>query len=235
MIEPEAVIDPEAVPPTARTRRHRRAVVAGVTLLAVVAGALALGGGSPEAKPLALMAGNGAGGAESMAAKTGAPAPVAPALGMAADSRSALYPYGGWGLKFEVEGTLPELPDHAAAWNVNGPDLDRAAVVRIADALGVQGTPVQRDGGWFVETGDWILNAFGGATLGKGAGWSINLYRNHHDGRPKGAAGNDAPSGPAISRDDAERRVRDLLDRMGAPRASWKVENTDTEIGIGWA
>ena len=236
MIEPEAVIDPEAVPPAPQSRQRRRAIVAGVTLLAVIAGAIAVAGGGSgsEPKPLALMAGNGAGfGAETMAARSGSPEPsVAPAQGAAADSRAALYPYGGWGLKFEVEGRLPDLPDHARVWRVNGPALDRAAVTRIADALDVQGTPVQRDGGWFVESGDWTLNAFGGEASGKGGPWYVNLYRGRFDGQRVDTA----PAGPAISRAEAERRVLDLLDRMGAPRASWKVETTtDAEIGIGWA
>jgi hypothetical protein len=231
------VIDPEAVPPAPPARRHRRAVVAGVTLLAVVAGgiAVAFDGNGSDAKPLALMAGNGVGGgAETMAAQSDAKMSAAPAVG-AAGSRSALYPYGGWGLKFEVEGELPELPDHAAAWRVNTPLLDRATLVRIAEALGVPGTPVQRDGGWFVDGGDWTLSAFGGDAMGKGGAWYLNLYRSRFDGRPDDAAGHDAPTGPAIPRADAERRVLELLDRMGAPRASWAVETTDTEIGVGWA
>ena len=233
------MIEPEAAPPAPRSRRHRRAVVAGVTLLAVVAGglAIALDGGS-EAKPLALMAGNGAGAkGESMAAQTGAPAPLAPALGAAADARSSTYPSrGGWGLKFEVDGSLPELPDRADAWRVNGPNLDRPVLERIAGALGVTGTPVQRDGGWFVDGGGWTLSAFGGDAMGKGGPWYVNLYRGRNDGRPDDAAGNEPPAGPAIARADAERRVQELLDRMGAPRASWKVETTDTEIATGgWA
>ena len=237
MNEPEAMLDPEAAAPAPRSRR-RRAIVAGVTLLAVVAGGIAVAIDDPEAKPLALLAGNGAGGkAENMTAQAGAPAPMAPALGTAADARSSYYPYpGGWGMKFEVEGTLPELPDHAAAWRVNGPNLDRAALERIAGALGVTGTPVQRDGGWFVDGGDWTLSAFGGDAMGKGGPWYVNLYRSRYDGRADDAAGNEPPAGPAISRADAERRVQELLDRMGAPRSSWKVETTDTEIATGgWA
>lgn len=234
MIETEAVIDPEAVPPTLPSRPRRRAVVAGVTLLAVVAGAIAVAGGGSgsDPKPLALMAGNGAGfGAEALAARNGIPAPaVAPSQDSAAGGRAAIYPSGGWGLKFEVEGELPDLPDHAPAWRVDGPGLDRAAVVRIADALHIEGTPLPRDGGWFVESGDWTLNAFGGEASGKGGAWYVNLYRNRFDGQSV-----DAPAGPAISRAEAEQRVRDLLDRMGAPRVSWKVETTDTEIGKGWA
>ena len=234
MIETEAVTDPEAVPPTMPSRRRRQAVVTGVTLLAVVAAAIAVAGGGSgsDPKPLALMAGNGAGfGAETMAARDGGPTPaVAPSQDSAAGSRAAIYPYGGWGLKFEVEGDLPDLPDHAPAWRVDGPDLDRAAVTRIADALGVQGTPVQRDGAWFVESGDWTLNAFGGEASGKGGAWYVNLHPSRYDGRSA-----DAPAGPAISGPEAGQRVLDLLDRMGAPRATWKVETSDTEIGIGWA
>lgn len=225
------MIEPEAAPPAPPDRRHRRAVVAGVTLLAVVAGGLAgaFNGDGPEAKPLALLAGNGtAGGAETMAALD-TKMPGAPASGAPDASRRSSAPYGGWGLTFEVEGDLPDLPDHAAAWRVNTPGLDRAALARIAEALGVQGTPVERDGGWFVENGDWTLSAYGGDAMGKGGAWYVNLYRRS-DGRT-----DDTPAGPAVSRSDAERRVLDLLDRMGAPRAAWKIETTDTEIGVGWA
>ncbi|HEV8627974.1 MAG TPA: hypothetical protein VG034_26360 [Acidimicrobiia bacterium] len=239
MIELDAVIEPEAVPPAGEPRRRCRAVVVGATLLALLAGgiAVAAGGGRSEPKPLALMAGNGAGfGAETMAARSGSPAPAtAPAQGEAADSRAAIYPYGGWGIKFEVEGQLPDLPDHAAAWRVNGPTLDRAAIARIAEALYVEGTPVQRDGGWFVDGGDWTLSAFGGDASGKGGPWSINLYRNRFNGQPDDAARDTASTGPAISRTEAEQRVGDLLDRMDAPVASWRFVTTETEIGVGWA
>ena len=234
------MIEPEAAPPAPHSRQRRRAAVAGMALLALVAGAVAVAGGGsgPDPEPLALMAGNGAGfGAETMADRRGSPVPaVAPAQDAALDghpgagSRAAIYPSGGWGLKFEVEGELPQLPDQAPAWRVDGPEFDRATVVRIADALDVEGTPVQRDGGWFVESADWTLNAFGGEASGKGSAWYVNLYRNRFDGQPIAP-----PAGQAISPAEAEQRVRDLLGRMGAPQASWKVETTDTEIGTGWA
>jgi hypothetical protein len=225
-MEDVAMIEPEAVPPTPSPRRRRLAVLAGVTALAVVAGGIAIAGGGGHSEPkLALMAGNGAGGgAETMAARNGSPEPaLAPAQGAAADSKAAVYPYGGWGMKFEVEGQLPDLPDHAAAWRINGPELDRAAVTRIAEALEMQGTPVQRDGGWFVEAGEWTLSAYGGDAFA-----SINLYRSHPDRRDA------PPAGTAISRAEAEERVRNLLDRMGAPAASWTFEITETEIGPVW-
>jgi len=235
VIELEAVIEPEAGGPTPSPRRRRLAVLAGVTVLAVVAGGIAVaGGGRSEPRPLALMAGNGAGsGAETMAARAGGAAPaVAPAQGAAADSKAAIYPYGGWGMKFEVEGQLPDLPDHAAAWRVNGPALDRPAIARIAEALGVNGTPVQRDGGWFLDNGDWTLYASGDPS-GMPGPWSISLYRSRVDGLDASAA--DAAAGPAIAKEDAERRVRELLDRMHAPSATWTFDTTETEIGVGWA
>ncbi|HEV7863381.1 MAG TPA: hypothetical protein VGR20_11790, partial [Acidimicrobiia bacterium] len=179
------MIEPEAVPPAPRTHHRRRAVVAGMTLLAVVTGgvAMAASGRRPEAKPLALMAGNGTG-TEKMAA----PAAAGAAL---ADSRSsAPYPsggFGGWGLQFTVDGALGDLPGVAAAWTVSGPALDQAALARIVGALGLTGSPVQRDGGWFLDGGDWSLNAFPG-----GDTWSVNFYRTRYDGRPDDATGSSA-------------------------------------------
>ena len=236
MIEPEAVIDSEAVAPAPASGRRRQAVVAGVTLLALLAGGIAVagGGGRSEPKPLALMAGSGAGrGTETMAARSDG-ATVAPAaLGAPGDSRAAMYPSGGWGLKFEVEGQLPDLPDRAAAWRVNGPALGRATIARVAEALGLTGDPVERDGLWLVDDGDRTLNANGDPS-GRRGPWSINLYRSP-GGVPSTVTPDDTPAGPALSKADAERRVRDLLDRMGAPAATWRVETTETEIGVGWA
>jgi hypothetical protein len=263
------VIEPEPVPPAPRRSRHRRVVMAGVTVLALVAGgvAVAAGGGRPTPAPLALMAGNGTG-----TEKAAAPAAATGAAGTAsADSRSfAPYANGGWGLTFKVDGTLPSLPDHAPAWNVSAPALDRATVARMAGALGVTATPTPRDGGWFADDGSWTLAAFPGQDM-----WSISYYRSSPGGPTDGAtpgsapgsasggssgsagprivsngsatsAGSSAPAsavagsgegpvGPALSRADAERRVRDLLDRMGAPAASWRIKTNETDIGVGWA
>ena len=157
-------------------------------------------------------------------------APTGSAGFASSDSRSAMpYPYWG-GLTFKVDGDLPELADHAPAWKATGPVLDRTAMARIADALGVSGTPVQRDGGWWVDGGDWTLNAFPGGDM-----WSVNLFRGRYDGRGDDAASAAAtPTGPALSRAQAESRVRDLIGRMDAPAGSWEVETAETEIGVGW-
>ncbi|HET9769950.1 MAG TPA: hypothetical protein VFS16_03595, partial [Acidimicrobiia bacterium] len=228
MIELEPEVGPPAPPPR---RPRRRLVLAGVTLLAVVAGGLAVAtaGDGTGSKPLALMATDGRGaGAEQTAA-------LAPASGgsVSADSglRSSVPYYGGWGMKFEVEGDLPELADHAAAWKASGPALDRAAVARIAGALGLAGSPVERDGGWWVDAGDWSLSAFPGEM------WSVNLFRGRFSGRADDAAigAGEDNVGPALSRPEAEARVRDLISRMGAPAGTWRAEITETEIGTGWA
>ncbi|MDQ1568122.1 MAG: hypothetical protein QOF96_3002, partial [Actinomycetota bacterium] len=258
------MIEPEAVPPAPRRSRHRRVVLAGVTMLAVVASgvAVAAGTGHPKPAPLALMAGNGNGTGTDRAAAPATPAAATAAGGLAsADSRSFAYPYGGWGLTFKVDGTLPSLPDHGAAWKVSAPALDPAAIARMAGALGVTATPAQRDGGWFADDGNWTLAAFPGEDM-----WSISYYRSSpgsptdgtaRDSAPSSATGSapapgpasgasagsglvsngsgEGPVGPALSRADAERRVRALLDRMGAPAASWRIETTETDIGVGWA
>ena len=220
------MIEPEAVAPAPRSRRHRQAVLAGVAALAVTAAGVAVvaGGGRAEPKPLALMAGAG----DSAPERTPAPAALPAVETASADSRAfAPYPYGGFGVTFRVDDKLPDLPGHAADWRVSGPVLDRAAVARIAGALGLAGTPVARDGGWSVDDGDRTLAA------NPAGGWSISYYRSRV-GPPDDAAAA-PPTGPALSPAEAERRVRDLVDRIGAPDGQWTVEVTETGIGVGWA
>jgi hypothetical protein len=224
VIEPD-LIEPEPVAAAPRQGRRRQAVLAGVTLLAVVAGGLALAGGSdrPKAAPLALLAGSGS---QSEARSLAAPAAATAGGAPAADAAIAPYPGGGWGLQFRVDGDLPDLGDHAAAWKVSGPALDRGAVARIAGALGVTGTTAARDGSWYVDDGARTV-----AATPAGDTWSVSYYPSHY---PDGEGAAD-PAGPALARAEVEPRVRDLLDRMGAPSADWQAEVTETEIGPGWA
>ena len=222
------VIEPEAVPVAPRRRGRRRAVVAGVALLALVGGGLAVAGGrGPKAAPLALMAGSGpVTEGRTMAAPAAATAGGGGvAVGAPAADGKALIGSGAgwWGLEFRVAGDLPDLGDHAAAWNVSGSPLDKTAVARIASALGVTGAPVARDGGWFVDNGDWTLAATPG-----GDTWSVSYYRS------KFAAADDA-AGATLSRAEAEQRVRDLIDRMGAPSSRWEAQVMETQVGPGWA
>ena len=224
------VIDPEPGPPGGSARR-RRALVAGVTVLALVAGGVAVtagrGGGSKPAR-LALLAGSGSPEGRSMAAAADSSAVgnALPAVAPA-DGKRLPYPIGGWGLTYKVAGDLPDLPDHAAAWHVSGPAIDEPAMARIAGALGVHGTPTARDGGWSVDGGDWTL-----AATPAGDTWSLSLYRSRF------AALDDAASpagGSGLTTAQAEQRVRDLIAAMGAPAATWQAQVTETQIGPGWA
>jgi hypothetical protein len=233
VIEPD-VIEPEPAAAAPRLGGRRRAAVAGVTLLAVVAGGLAVasGGHRPKAAPLALLAGTGP---QSEARSMAAPA--------AADAAIAPYPGGGWGLEFRVDGALADPGDHATAWKVAGPALDQAAVARIAGALGVTGTPQARDRGWYIDDGDRTL-----AATPAGDTWLVSYYGSSAPdlavtnsagsttaGPTTAAGGAVPPAGPALSRVEVEQRVRELLQRMGAPAADWQAEVTETEIGPGWA
>ena len=258
MSEPDAIepddIAPEPVPAAPPAGRRRRAVVAGVAVLALAAGGLAVatggGGGGPKAAPLALLAGNGnaAEGRSTAAPMTGGSGGGAAPAVAGADGRAIMpYPVGGPGLQFKVSGDLPGLAGHAAAWNVSGPALDRAAVTRLADALGVGGTPAARDGGWFADDGDWTL-----AATPAGDAWSVSLYRSRYGAVDNGASssvssgpatpasvttggGDAAPAGAGLTAARAEQRVRDLIAAMGAPGASWQAQVTETGIGPGWA
>ncbi|MGH9023529.1 MAG: hypothetical protein ACRDV9_10595, partial [Acidimicrobiia bacterium] len=104
--------------PTPRSAR-RKAVVAGVTAAAVLAGLAAIarpdGSGSRQ---LALQTGAaGQASAERSTALAGAPA---------ADSSLSIYPgYPGWGgLEYRLDGPLPDLPGAAEAWRLHTPALD---------------------------------------------------------------------------------------------------------------
>ncbi|MGH9036947.1 MAG: hypothetical protein ACRD0O_14385, partial [Acidimicrobiia bacterium] len=211
------VLEASVPTPTSRPRRVKISVAA-VALVAVLAGGLAVAtSGDPEPEPLALVAG-AQGDARSEGAGFATPAPaVAPMA--TGDSKLALDAPAYWGgIEYKVEGDLDDLGDKAVAWKVVTPDLDRAAVIRWAEALGLPGTPQQRDGSWVVETAGATFSAY------PGNGWSINFNRNPGDRR----------SG-SVSADAAEDRARALLDRLGVLDGEWRVQVFETEIGVGYA
>ncbi len=213
------VLETSVPTPTSRPRRVKISVAV-VALVAVLAGSVAVAmSGDKEPEPLALVAGNqGDARAEGTAAGNFAPA-VAPTPMGAADSKMSLDAPGYWGgIEYKVEGKLPDLGDKGVAWRVLTPDLDRATVVRWATALGLSGTPQQRDGSWVIETADATFSAY------PGDGWSISYNRNTGERR----------SG-AVSAESAERRARDLLENLGVLDGEWRVQVYETEIGFGYA
>ena len=94
-------------------------------------------------------------------------------------------------------------------------------------------SPVQRDGGWFVDGGDWTLNAFPGGDM-----WSVDLFRGRSTGRrgrPTRRRRRRPRPVPPCPGPRPSAGCGTSSTGMGAPDGSWKVETTDTEIGIGWA
>ncbi|MGH8993490.1 MAG: hypothetical protein ACRDYV_02620 [Acidimicrobiia bacterium] len=206
-----------SVPTPPSAPRRTKIAVAAVALVAVLAGGLAVAvSGDTDPEPLALVAGNAQG--DSRAEETGAPAAAPMAAGDYDAKMSLSYP-GHWGgIEYKVDGDLPDLGDKAVAWRVITPDLDRDDVIRWAEALGVSGTPVLRDGSWTVSSSEANFNAY------PGDGWSISYNRMRSE----------TVSG-SVSAADAERQARALLDRLGVLEGEWRVETYESEIGIGYA
>ncbi len=210
------VLEPSVPVPPTRPRRVKIAVAA-VSLVAVLAGGLAVAtSGDKEPEPLALVAGPPG---DALDERSAAPA-VAPmaAGGAATDSKLSLdAPYWG-GFEYQVNGDLPDLGDKGTAWRVVGPDVNRETVARWAEALGLSGTPELRDGGWTIQAADAYFGVY------PGDGWSVSFNRNPGERRSD-----------AVSAASAERRARDLLAGLGVLEGEWRVQVFETEIGVGYA
>lgn len=124
-------------------------VLAGMVAGLVGIAAVAASGGSdrPARLPVLAIGGAAGGGAESkMAASDSMLMPVRP-------------------VQYRVAGDLPALDDHARAWHV-GSAVSKDDIVRLADALGLDGAKVTRDGdSWTAATDDRQLRVESGAGL----------------------------------------------------------------------
>jgi hypothetical protein len=225
MIEPAA--------PTPAPRRTR-VILAGATLMAVLAAGAVLVAGSDEPEPLALVAGAGSGSESARSAGPltsgdtpypGPPGDASSAGAGAADNSLAVYP--GWpGIEFRVKGELPDLGDRSDVWAVHSPDFDAGEFRRIAAALGLGGDPVRGHGGWVLENGDFSLSAW------PGDGWSINFnHMRFGADRPRPGPGAGARVGSA---EEAEGAARDVLDEMGVLEGEWEAQTFATELGVGF-
>ncbi|MET9500275.1 hypothetical protein ABZY42_00805 [Streptomyces sp. NPDC006622] len=131
-------------------RRRSSVLVASVAAAAV----LIVGGGGAY---LAAGAGGGADGDAGAASKGGTP----PALVLddyasasAAESGNGIAPGepNPYGVTYRADGTLPDGPGSASVYWAKG-EVTRAEVARLADALGVEGTPVAEGRTWKVGSG----------------------------------------------------------------------------------
>lgn len=117
--------------------------VAAAVVLAVVATVLVRAGGSerPARLPLSLAGAGGAAAAET-----------------AADSRLAAPGMPG-GVDYRYVGDVPaDLPDEADVYRLSDGGVDRDAVRRLADALGLAGAPITEEkDALTVRSGEWVL------------------------------------------------------------------------------
>lgn len=198
-----------AVPTPAPTRRRARIVLAALLAAALAGGVAIVNAGGGEPAPLALVAGDEVGALAERAA-------TAPASG---DAQTSLVAPDYWGgIEYRVDGELPDLGGKARAWRVTSPDLDQRTAARMAAALGLTGTPEQRDGAFLLEMADGNFSAY------PGDGWSISFNRSPGDRSPG-----------SVSAGAAERQVRDLLDRMGVLEGEWRIQTFETQIGMDYA
>ncbi|MFD0414515.1 hypothetical protein [Streptomyces sp. NPDC127108] len=128
-------------------------------MVASVAAAVLLAGGGGAY--LATMSSDGDGGRDSATGDGGAPPPLTlDAYTGDRDGRSSQGPDGSTegiapgepdpsGATYKAVGELPDGPDSAAVHQVRD-DVPRDRVDRLAKALGLSGTPVTRDGAWWI-------------------------------------------------------------------------------------
>ena len=133
-------------------------VLAGFVAGLVVVAAVAVGGGDDEPDRL-------------------------PALAIGSDSRAAGASLEGGAadmmfpaqrVEYRLGGSLPDLPDEAPVYELAG-SVDEAAVRRVADAVGLDGATVERQGdAWVARTDDRELRVEGGVP---GAPWYLSEGR----------------------------------------------------------
>lgn len=215
------MLEPTTPTPPAR-RGRRRALAASAGLLAAAIVAIAVTGGDDGGgRRLQLVSGAGAGAESARSMSAGAPAPAGADAAVSSDAKMSLAPY--WTTRYEVDGALPQLGGEGRAWRFVAPSLNGRDAARMASSLGLSGTPVERDGGWILETAQGNFSAYP-----SGDSWSINFnVAAPQDARPGAGA---AP----VSGADAEAAARKLLNGMGVLDGRWETEVSATEIGFGY-
>ncbi|WP_280846164.1 MULTISPECIES: hypothetical protein [unclassified Streptomyces] len=220
-----------------------------VAIAAVAAAVLVVGGGG------AYLAANASGGSgnDTTAGAPGDDTPPPLALdGYGADGGAGNGIAPGepnpYGATYRADGTLPEGPDSAPVYRVQG-QVAEADVTRLAEALGVEGTPVMQGQVWRVGVKDGSGPSLQVNRQAPGA-WTFQRYSPVIDNCSSATvcgAQPDTPTGPPVSVAVAEKAAAPVLKALGQDTAkldasqvmgAQRVVNADPAVGglptYGW-
>lgn len=161
--EPEAYPTDDATRPgTGRSRAPWFAAVAGLVVVALVGGAVLVGDGDDGGPPVLSVTPGGTFEAAGDAVAD---------MGMSSSSMVA-------DIEYVLDGDLPDLGDTGTAYRLVRPDLSDEDVLRLAAALGVDGSIQRTDGSRVVSDGDRTVQV-GDAVEN---GWYVSSYQGYSTG-----------------------------------------------------
>lgn len=231
-------------PDVPRSGRHRSPAV----IAAVAAAVLLVGGGGAY---LAASASGGSGdGTASGASGDDTPPPLAlDGYGGTGGAGNGIAPGepNPYGATYHVDGSLPEGPGSAPVYRTQG-QVTEGDVVRLAEALGVDGTPVAQGQVWRVGAKDGSGPSLQVNRQAPGA-WTFQRYSPVTDncGSATVCGAEQTPTGPPVSVAVAEKAAAPVLKAAGQDGAkldasqvmgAQRVVNADPVVGglptYGW-
>jgi hypothetical protein len=231
-------------PGVSRSGRHRSPAV----IAAVAAAVLLVGGGG--AYLASGTSGGSGGGTASGASGDGTPPPLAlDGYGQTGGAGNGIAPGepNPYGVTYRVDGSLPEGPGSAPVYRTQG-QVTEADVVRLAGALGVDGTPVAQGQVWRVGAKDGSGPSLQVNRQAPGA-WTFQRYSPVTDncGSATVCGAEQTPTGPPVSVAVAEKAAAPVLKAAGQDGAkldasqvmgAQRVVNADPVVGglptYGW-
>ncbi|MEU0205731.1 hypothetical protein [Streptomyces canus] len=231
-------------PAAPRSGRHRSPVV----IAAVAAAVLLVGGGG--AYLAASTSGGSGGGTAAGASGDDTPPPLAlDGYGVSGGAGNGIAPGepNPYGATYRVDGSLPEGPRSAPVYRTQG-QVTEDDVVRLAEALGVDGTPVARGQVWRVGTKDGSGPSLQVNRQAPGA-WTFQRYSRVIDNCDSATVcgAEQTPTGSPVSVAVAEKAAAPVLKAAGQDGAkldasqvmgAQRVVNADPVVGglptYGW-
>ncbi|MEV7070833.1 hypothetical protein [Streptomyces sp. NPDC093990] len=228
---------------TPRPARHRSPVA----VAAVAAAVLVVGGGGAY---LATSASGGSGGGTASGASGDATPPPLALDGYTASGGTGNGIAPGepnpYGATYRVEGSLPEGPDSAPVYRAQG-QITEAEVARLAEALGVDGTPVAQGQVWRIGVKDGSGPSLQVNRQAPGA-WTFQRYSPVVDDCRSATVCGAPGGGRPVSEADAEKAAAPVLKAVGQGTAhldasqvmgAQRIVNADPVVGglptDGWA